>query len=97
LFLLFVVGLFMGSITVVVYGGLHLCTGCKGNRDYCTVGDQCTFSFWGVTYTGTFIETKSGKFCNGWGFGCTDKYYTCKCKTTVGSVSAADADYPGCG
>jgi hypothetical protein len=94
LFLLFVVGLFMGSITVVVYGGFHICTGCKGNRDYCTTGNSCKTNLGGRS--GIFIQTKSGKYCNGWGLGCTDKYYECWCETPGGSIGDANADYPGC-
>jgi hypothetical protein len=94
---LFTVALFIGSVTSTIYGAWHPCTKCKGERDYCTIGNPCTFVFLGLTYHGTFDETKSGTFCNGLAIlPCTDKYVKCKCKTAAGSIGNGNADYPGC-
>jgi hypothetical protein len=94
--LLFVVGLFMGSITVVVYGGIHICRGCKGTINYCQEGNVCKIIATGQN--GTFTETKSGKHCNGFSFfSCEDKLIKCWCsRGPVGGAGDAYAPNPGC-
>jgi hypothetical protein len=93
---LFTVALFIGSVTSTIYGAWHICTRCQGNRDYCTTGNPCTIIM--TNQPGTFSETKSGKYCNGFKpiGGCTDKEFKCWC-VRPGEGGSGDALAPNSG